>query len=351
MRDHIDLAFDFLDHALVSEDARERLRSISAHLPLLQVGGFEIRLADHSPTVDLFTCLEKQEFKPFADEFDAETWRLLKRCIETTENQFSEFYPFIKRIDLEFDLDIACSRLRMPSIFFNLIKGFGAGQFISLNTLQNLRAHVLGNRDSHTTAAVTRNCYDRRPKGSFISYIGMMARDDSQFRLVLGGVGISSIHDYLKNIGLVSLIASVDRIIHQLAPFVSPICMIDLDIGETIHPKVGIEFYIYPPNNVGLWSKLLDTLVNMNLCTQQKGDGLKTWLNSKTLPASSTNNPVRSTALFPCGNENAVSIFWRSINHVKLTFSANQTFDCKAYLGFGSRCVENLPATKQFEIF
>jgi hypothetical protein len=352
MKDHVELAFDFLDFTLITEEARERLRSISANLPLLDVGGFELRIANDSSTVDFFTCLKSKEFNEFNGEFDSDVRCLLERCIQATEDRFSEFYPFIKRIDLEFDLENACEKLRMPSVFFNVTQSVSEQRFISPKVVQDLRAYVLGDGEkvNCTIAAITTLCFDRRPQGSFISYIGIMARDGSKFRLVFGGVDISSIEGFLISIGLVSLVESVNMVIERLKPFVSTVCMVDLDLGETICPKVGIEFYIYPPNNFGLWSRLLDNLVDLNLCDRQKRDGLKVWLDSTTLPVRNAGkNHVRITDLFPCEEKNTISIFWRSINHMKVVFSQDQPLQCKAYLGFGHKCVNALPKTKQFE--
>lgn len=323
-----------LPSSIVSQQALARIRTVAAKLPPCSLAGLEFRLRDDRPEVDFFVRL------PYATpRFDPSlvtdrVWQAAQRVCDEMSRPSGALHEQVRFLFLEFDLDAPPREIPIPALFFELHtdRSFSAGDLVAI-------ASAVGpdcSRQDVSLEALGR-CVSALPPGANVAHMAVMpSRPGGAMRIVIDGVVPTAVGSYLQAIGWRDSAGALASLVDEIAAIADPVVMVDIDIAETVRPKVGVEFYSRrEPDPVLRWHALFDHLVNRGLASRTKTSALLDWpgftQETATNPAWAENLSL-GDLLF---RGMAKSMFWRSLNHVKLTYQPGHEPEVKAYLGFG----------------
>ena len=163
----------------------------------------------------------------------------------------------------------------------------------------------------------------------------MLSRSADALRLCIKNLrSVERIVEYLSGVGWPGSEAEVLGILEPIAHLVDYVCL-DIDVGETVHRKIGLECYfdgIKQPRTEPRWSLFLDSLVRDGLCTADKRDALLAFPgyvdeNAEGIPWPRALR--RASQLF---GGRSLSTFIRSLKHVKIVYQPGEGLEAKAYL-------------------
>lgn len=340
MEDYLNVVVPYLPSELVSASALSNIRALSKVLPPFSLAGFESRLGTAQPVVDLLVRFPRLKLSLPQAFLAHSAWRLLHNLCQDWVQPTSELYDQLQHIWLEFDLDRPPASVPVPCLFLSFS-----------DTVQDARSLVeLANRlPEHTiSASMATNltqCAHALPANARIEHLGaMLSRPNQAIRVVVSGIQLQQIPEYLKRIGWQDSTNRLTALISNLLERVDSVAILDLDVGEQILPKIGIECFNRQSSLQPRQPQFLDYLVEQGLCTPEKQAAIAQW------SGFSQNIPQDHTSL---GNllwgdlflrAKAYSIFWRSVSHIKLSYHPEQPLDAKAYLAFGHNWFDaNLP--------
>ena len=341
----------FQGEDLLSRESLARIaHEVAGHLPaaMTRYFGFECRLGDALPTADFVLRIDGpgeqwQALEQYASVRDAPAWGRIGSFVAGRNDPQSAWRGCIDNMWLEFDL-ASRDGSALPSVFFGtdrLVAREGASlafewvkasiSALQGQPLQPARARVLG----AIVAAL--------PPGAQIFQVGMMlSRADAPLRICVGDVAAEGIADFLNAVGWPGPIASVERALHEAAPFMSHMA-VGLDVGDDgVTKKLGLE--IYAGGHAGAGQRLLGLirlLAGAGFLLPGKAAGLLAWdgithqrLHAQQWPADLLAEKAA------CGTQDS-SAFVRWINHFKLGFDGDRTPVAKAYLAVSHRLLTN----------
>jgi hypothetical protein len=167
-------------------------------------------------------------------------------------------------------------------------------------------------------------CFDSLPpSGQIIHLSAMVARQPAVVKMY-GSIPKDQLLTYLTRIGWPG---SIPELTDILTTFCTPETVdnnmfIDLTVGETVMPKLGLAFSQLQienlPHRDPTRQILLDQCVQTGLCTPEKRDALLTWPGSFRATFRHEQWPTR----------------FRKWLDVKIIYQPNQPLEAKGYLGF-----------------
>jgi hypothetical protein len=181
------------------------------------------------------------------------------------------------------------------------------------------------------------------PEPPRIEQMGMMfSRQSEDLRLCIRGLPPRGMSQYLGRAGWSGRGEELDAIIEQLLPFVDDVTL-DIDAGEGVGPKIGLECILDRDPRPERWQRWLDHLVAVGLCTPRKRDGVMAWMGlstQRTQPELWPENLARASQRTP----GLISAFHRRVNHLKIVHQPGQPLQVKAYLAFRHMWVRTVPS-------
>jgi len=335
MASYLAIVAPYLGECIADRERLSRIEAIASVLPLCSIGGLEVRLADQQPCVDFFVRLPYLNPKLPTRYLSSPIWQGIQSICGGMAGGSGVFHEQVARIFLEFDLDEPPPSVPIP------------GMFLELNTDQPFRpAELLLNVQSvglpcHHSVAQLANierCLAGLPKGAQVAHLGMMlSRPGKAVRLVIQHMPLENIVTYLHSLGWQDPTNGLAEILGDLSYYTDALAMLDIDVGDDISPKVGVELYLRSGEmeNLPRWKTFFDYLVTRKLASGSKTNSMLAWPGftqegGKT-SAWSENLAFGDTLLRGV----ARSLFWRNINHVKLAYQPGLQMELKAYLGFG----------------
>ncbi|MBD2078636.1 hypothetical protein H6G01_01670 [Leptolyngbya sp. FACHB-17] len=331
MEDYLNVVVPYLPSELVSDSALSNIRALSKVLPPFSLAGFESRLGTAQPVVDLLVRFPRLKL-PLPQAFLAHSaWRSLHNLCQAWVQPSSELYDQLQHIWLEFDLDRPPASVPIPCLFLSLSDTVKDARSL-VKLAHRLPEHTI----SASIAANLTRCAHALPANARIEHLGaMLSRPNQAIRVVVSGIRLQQIPEYLTKIGWHDSTNRLTALISNLLERVDSVAILDLDVGEQILPKIGIECFNRQPSPHPRQQQFLDYLVGQELCTLEKQAAIAQWTGlSQNIPqndAAPTN--LMWGDLFLRGK--AHSIFWRSVSHIKLSYQPEQPLDAKAYLAFG----------------
>jgi hypothetical protein len=165
----------------------------------------------------------------------------------------------------------------------------------------------------------------------------MLARQVDAVRVCVRNLPVTHLDVYLQRIGWDGAAAGLSLLVATLAPLVDRIDL-DLDVGETVFPKLGLECYI----QLGLdWrdklSHFLDYLVDQEWCCATKRDALLAYdgyVQERADVARWPRHLLHASQLLGPG---MVSMFLRFVHHIKVVYHPDGRGEAKAYLAVSHR--------------
>ena len=328
---------------LADQEARARLRTLARMLPPCSLAGLELRLRKDRHDVDFFVRLPHVDPQLSLSLLGHPDWRTIQRLCATIASPSEWLHERVRHLILEFDLDQPPAAVPNPGLFLELIQGepLGTDELLALiNAVGDHRYRSTALRDNLD------RCLAAMPAGAGVAHLGMMlSRPGKAVRLVLQGMEVARIPDYLGAIGWHDPTQEFARLIAELSDHADPVAMLDLDVGETVMPRIGVEFYQRrQAESQPHWRAFFARLLQLELGNEEKSAALLAWpgyTQERSGKDVWSENLHLGDVLF---RGMAKSIFWRNLNHIKLSYQPGQAPEAKAYLGFGHNWFPTGPA-------
>jgi len=343
MEDYLKVVAPHLHTDLVSPQALSHLQILAKFLPPFSYAGLECRLGtSSSPAVDLFISLPQHILNFRTPFLTNSVWQTL----QTFHNEWvnSTSFQGVKDIALEFDVDSQPSQIPIPSLFVEFNQGLSGDDILALS---NTILKQFKRPFSKKLALNFQRCIHALPKNARIIYLGiMLSRPTEAVRIVIEDLQPEQILEYLLQIDWFNPTDTLKTIIPTLENLVDRIGFLDIDVGETIHPQIGLEcFFAKQPQHEARWQFFFDYLIEKGLCSPAKRDAMKVWpgfFQKELEPALWPNNLSWGDAFL---GDKAVSVFFRKINHIKIVYQYDKPLEAKSYLAFGHRWLDRSTLT------
>jgi hypothetical protein len=339
MADYIEVISEDIDPSLIGPAAMDRLWAVARQLPPLSFAGFECRLAADDPRVDLQVNLNRVRV-PFSEALLVDpVWVFLDRLTGDWVGPRSDLYRHLNGVFMEFDLDGPPTPV--PSLFFALRDGLASAHIV-LSRLAEILPRV-----PDLQHALARLLSDL-PPGAALANIGvMLGRTPPVCRARVTGLQIPDIEAF-PDVGRDGAAGGWSTAL-GLAESADAAALL-VDVLEDDAPRAGLELFFdrqHPSEQ--RWWELLDRLVDLGACSEDKRDALLEW------PGAVSMSPDRWPAAISWGDRllagRAVSLFWRRVNHVKVTPESDGTLSAKAYLAFGHNWIDRGVARRMAKDF
>ncbi|MEL7357902.1 MAG: hypothetical protein AAFN40_15190 [Cyanobacteria bacterium J06560_6] len=189
-------------------------------------------------------------------------------------------------------------------------------------------------------AGKLKQCLNALPKGATLANIGVwLGRPHQAIRLTVKEIQFEQLPTYLEHVGWQDPTQAFSTYISTLSPFVDTLA-IAIDIDPTVHPRLGLEcFATNQFHDQTRWKCFIDHLVQTGLCTPAKRNALLAWSGFIQRSDCPELWPANLTYGDLLAETNAVSVFWRRINHIKIVYEPGQPLLAKAYLAFGHQWI------------
>lgn len=338
-----------LPSTLVSAEGAGRIKALAQYLPgaVTAFFGFECHLGDETPLADFLLAVTATEGgrdiltggNPVAGLpplLQAQPiWQRLVNFCRCWADPGSPLARQIHNLWLEFDVAAQVPDVTTPNCFFGLCLRAGeAGGWINGTALPLLRGEPL-------PALVEQKlltAFEVLPEGAYVFQIGLMlARPVEAVRLCIRDIAPAQIPAYLSRLGWPGEVDHLAELITMLSQRVDRIDL-DLDVGATILPKIGLECYFNhqaQPKFEPRWQAFLDLLVDQGLCQPAKREGLLAYPGYIRERANAALWPphLRPTSSFL--GERYEGIFFKGLHHIKIVYQPEKPLEAKAYLYVG----------------
>lgn len=320
---------------LISPEAIKQLDSVSCYFPdaITSTYGFEYRLQPSDSVVDFAFQVTETGREILAglnphihlpECFGKHpVWQQIQKFCAEWSDPSSLLHYFIADLWLEFDLKLdlhaSTTDIPVPGLFFGLTSpASNSGISFSYPWIwEQALPLLLGTTLAPALEEKFIDCIKQLPPQTSIFQVGLMfSRTVEAIRLCLVGSPLELL-PYLTQIGWTGPLEEVEKIVNSLSPYVDNI-ILDIDIGEQIYPRIGIEgIYLtrYQACVNGQWQSLLDYLTEQGLCVKETRDALLKY-SGYTLV-----KPLQQR------------IYVRGLNHIKLIYQSGQPLAAKVYFG------------------
>jgi|GEM_PF-433882 len=344
-----------LDPELISPESFRRILKIARRLPGVLASnlfGFECCLGADTPAADFLVCAtaahgrrELLDLLGSSAEAAREllahpVWRAVAAFVAQWSDPASLLHTGADRVWLEFDVDgggdPVNDSLPIPSVFFG--PEWGPASIPDGPLAVTERALSVLTERPLPVAVRERiaTCFRALPPGARIHQVGaMLSRPSDVFRLCVEGLLPEQVVPYLGRIGWEGNAGDLDRRARQLSS-VAMFASLDVDVGETILPKVGLECagrQIAPDVRGMDWPLLMEHLVAAGLCTPARHAMIRAYEGYLSEATAGDLWPAGLRRAAGLVGPRAINLFVRGIHHVKLTYRPDQPVEAKAYLG------------------
>lgn len=341
---------------LISPSAFSDMEVVARMLPATlayNTFGFECRMGEDRPRADFLVQANPSHGRDSLAGLDAASalsasvmtdpiWKRVHDFAVCWADPASALYRPVGNVCLEFDVDGPAHGIPRPSVFLGFppgqdhIDGRGgeakaAGYATAVETATRLLCGC--DLPSETLEALS-GCFRPLRRHEYVFFAGLMiARGAEAVRLCIRLDSTERTFEYLAQVGWPGSERDLRGIL-ELARLVD-YTWLNMDVGETVHPKIGLEFFFErhkQPAREPRWGVFLDSLVRDGLCTPGKRDALLAYPGYSDENAQGLHWPqaLRQTSQLLGGR--SLSTFVRTLNHVKITYRPGEPLEAKAYL-------------------
>jgi hypothetical protein len=256
----------------------------------------------------------------------------------------SALYRAVYNVWLEFDVDGAPPVIAIPSVFFAPRPGGqegarGVAYELNLDgyvtTIETAVRLLSGSELAPRILETLSDCFRALSSVERVFQVGLMlSRGTDALRLCITIGSVECAVEYLARVGWPGSEAEVLGILEPMARLVDRVCL-DIDVGETVHRKIGLECYFggnKQPRTEPRWGVFLDTLVRDGLCTVDKRDALLAYPGYVDENAEGIPWPRALRRASHLLGGRSLSTFIRSLHHVKVVYRPGEGLEAKAYL-------------------
>jgi hypothetical protein len=347
---YLELIKPYIPSQLISSDNWSNISEIARILPsaITSFFGFECRLGVEEAHADFLICADAAEAgrKILAgNNYSIElpdflmahpVWSNIHNLGTAWDTDTSPLYDKVRDVWLEFDIEGPPANIPIPSCFFGPEPIYSTKsvnpqphQWVTQTALKLLLNRCLPSQIESQLF----NCFDLLPREAYVFQIGvMLARKSDLVRICIRNISSEQIIEYLTQLNWPGSISDLKTILAQLSSLVERIDL-DLDVGEVILPKIGLECYLSrQPKLEPRWQLLLDYLVETGLCIPGKRDALDAYPG---YIREKTNRELWPTHLLKLSNflgPQYERVFFRGLNHIKIVYQPDKPVEAKAYL-------------------
>lgn len=342
---------------LITTNNWENIKAIASILPqsLTNFFGFEYRLGNNTSSTDFLICTSADEAgkKVLGNNGDYSIhlpsflmqqpeWQNLTNFSQAWNQTSSPLSNLVHNVWLEFDIDETISTTPIPSVFFGLLPTKSKAQNAELLTnyvhpwqwVSETALPLLLNRQlPEKVKDKILQCFDNLPPDAYIFQIGLMlARKVDAVRLCIRNIQPQAIIPFLKSMNWLGCTDNLSKLLKELETVVDRIDL-DIDVGENIYPKIGLECYLAnQPSLQPKWNLFLDYLVIKGLCTPEKQHKLLTYPGYVRKRDFSQALSVGTSKLNQLLGNKYEIVFFKGLHHIKLTYQNQEVLEAKAYL-------------------
>ncbi len=353
LADSLSLLLPALPKALVSPEAAERVYRTGKALAPIPRGGFECRLAENDPQVDLQQCIlrENEEparllhhlaaLEPVMAEAARPLWDRVTEFVKQWAEPSSLLYSGIQNIWLEFDVNDSSSTIPAPSIFLGLERKL-SDEIDAYKVVASALQMLLSPLDRSLVESNLCRCFETCGKTARVSHVGvMLARRVQALRVNVKGLGFEGMEGYLSEIGYRAPRIDLHPLLERVATMVDRVTLC-LDVGAHIFPRLGFEcLALQQPHT------FMDYLVECGICTLAKRDGMFAWSGYLDPPGSDGAWPDHLVVASLLQPPDQFGVLNRQMSHVKLVYQHQQPLQAKGYLWFGHPWIQAHSAQKE----
>ena len=343
---------------MISPSAFADIRSVARVLPgtlAYNTFGFECRLGEELPRADFLvlanaSCgrdslagLHPTSSLPQRLAADP-IWERVIAFTARWADPSSVLYHSADNVWLEFDVDGPAPDVPVPSLFFGPQANGpnDTGGAARVPDVEGYRATIVdalrllsGTDPSPGMLETMSDCLRALSPGEPVFQVGlMMSRGAEAARFCIRLGSVDRIPEYLSAVGWTGNEADLRDTLESVERLVDYVCL-DIDVGETVHPKIGLECYIRGPGRAtsrSRWDAFSGLLLERGLCTPDKREALLAYPgyideNADGVPWPA---PLRRASLLLGGR--SLSMFVRSIHHVKIVHQQDKPPEAKVYL-------------------
>lgn len=340
--DYLAVVAPYIPPEMVSAENVAAISEVAAALPPSSNFGLECRLGSRATEADFLVAVIPSDgsrsawagenplvVRPEVARSNA-TWTKVQSFLSDWHLGVDGFAP-IHDAWLEFDIEAKSSRLPEPSIFFGFDDSVGENY---PDLTEELIDRLLGFPITRKRRERLQICFSELPLDGLIFQVGvMLARAADDVRLCTRRMSRQQITEYLGRIGWPGSREHLGRYLEALAPMVDAISL-DLTIGETVLPQLGLECGIRDGvagrARVGL---LLEHLGAKSACVPEKREALLRWLGYCTELSDRPRWPAHLLKASAALGGDVTGVFARTLNHIKITYECGESVSAKAYLG------------------
>ncbi len=334
METHLGVASRFLPETLISAQALSRIQEIARQLPAAPLTIFESRLGEILPDLDFLVCTSPAwVVSPGTSQLASQhhAWRNVNEfCRQWVQSPPESWLKQgVDSVWLEFDTSQNPYHPVVPGIFFASLE-----VCVLQTSLAEHRQAVLAalahmpNKEVWPYDTIHR-CIAALPESGRVYALGdMNGRSASALRVAISQIPTHQLLSYLNKIEWPGDLGKVEAMTRPLAHLTNHV-NIDLDVGDTIAPLLGIEFTTPTRFQRSWWSDLLNKLVELDLCLPAKRDALLCWQGYSD---ETRNTAVSSSSANFVTNNRPIHLMVRFINHIKIVYHPGYSLQAKAYL-------------------
>jgi hypothetical protein len=174
----------------------------------------------------------------------------------------------------------------------------------------------------------------------------MLARPVEAVRLCIRDITPVQVPAYLSHLGWPGDADHLAELVMALSCWVDRIDL-DLDVGATILPKIGLECYFNhqaQPRVEPRWQAFLDFLVEQSLCHSDKREGLLAYPGYIRESANRALWPPHLLTASSFLGDRYESVFFKGLHHIKIVYQPENKLEAKAYLYVGQSWLSGVSA-------
>jgi hypothetical protein len=315
--------------------------------------GFECPLGTTRPVADFYLRVSGHGERSILAGASAEhmlperlsgrpVWRQLRRFCEDWIDPASPMAAELRQIWLEFD--VSATRVvdaAVPSVFIMIERrgadGNADGRCYRPDVERSLA--LLGGAELPPAVLRTvRICLESAPDSANLSFfLGLMlGRQTDSVRVCVRNLSAEQIPAYLEAI---QWRGPLTEACDALLPFAqrSERLTLDLDAGETVGPKLGLECGFRGAGGTAAVTDLVDALVTRDLCVPAKRDALIGWAGRIFEREDAPVPPEHLSGALWLSGLWASAVLVGRVNHVKINFESGRRLHAKAYVALDRR--------------
>ncbi|MEO1374752.1 MAG: hypothetical protein AAFW70_10610 [Cyanobacteria bacterium J06635_10] len=356
LKDYLDIIEPGIIPELITTKNWDNIKTVASVLPqsLTNYFGFEYRLGNNTSYTDFLVCAGAYEAgkKVLGNEdcsinlpsllMQEPEWQNINNFSQSWNNTSSPLHNLVYNVWLEFDIEEIVSNHPIPSAFFGVIpteNKRGIKQVSKINyhphqwVTETALPLLLNRQLPEKVKEKVLQCFDNLPQDAYIFQIGLMlARKVDAVRLCIRNIQLQAVIPFLKSMNWLGCTDNLSQLLKELENVVDRIDL-DIDVGENIYPKIGLECYLAKqPSLEPKWNLFLDYLVIKGLCTPEKRHKLLNYpgyIRERDFPQALSVGTLKLNQLLGSKYE---TVFFKGLHHIKLTYQNQDVLEAKAYL-------------------